>query len=144
MAPFIPPYFSYFTSKFYNMKKNYFKRIAGIAFLAAFFLSVQSFDLKNYDVKTVTGEILDMKCYMTSGAHGDGHKECAATCIKGGAPMGILTDDGKVYLLIKDSKNSDAYDDAKKFAGEKVTLTGTVSEKGGVQALIVSGVKAKT
>ena len=57
--------------------------------------------------------------------------------------MGILTDDGKVYLLIEGSKNADAYNEAKKFAGEKVTLTGTFSEKNGVQALIVTEVKAK-
>ncbi|MEO8412949.1 MAG: hypothetical protein ABI472_04790 [Ginsengibacter sp.] len=125
------------------MKKNYFKQIAGIGFLGILFLSFQSFVFKNGDSKTVTGEILDMKCYMASGAHGDGHKECAATCIKGGSPMGILTDDGKVYLLIEDDKNTDAYDDAKKHAGDKVTLTGTVSEKGGVEALIVTEVKAK-
>lgn len=109
-----------------------------------YFFLLTSFIYKNDDSKTITGEILDMKCYMASGAHGDGHKDCSVSCITGGAPMGILTDDGKVYLLIKDGKHSDAYDDAKKLAGTKVTATGTVSEKGGVQALIVSEVKAKS
>ena len=125
------------------MKKNYFKQIAGFAFLGFLLLSFQSFIFKNDDNKTVTGEILDMKCYMASGAHGDSHKDCAAMCVKGGSPMGILADDGKVYLLIEGKKNSDAYDNAKKLAGEKVTLTGTLSEKNGVQALIVTEVKAK-
>jgi hypothetical protein len=125
------------------MKKNLLKQLAGAGLLAFIFLSFQSLIINNDDTKTVTGEILDMKCYMASGAHGDGHKECAATCINGGAPMGILTDDGKVYLLIEGSKNADAYDEAKKFAGEKVTLTGTFSDKNGVQALIVTEVKAK-
>ncbi|HEY5405841.1 MAG TPA: hypothetical protein VIJ92_02090 [Ginsengibacter sp.] len=125
------------------MKKNLFKQLAGAGLLAFIFLSFQSLIIKNDDTKTVTGEILDMKCYMASGDHGEGHKECAARCINSGAPMGILTDDGKVYLLIEGSKNSDAYDDAKKFAGEKVTLTGTFSDKNGVQALIVTEVKAK-
>ncbi len=125
------------------MKKNLFKQLVGAGLLAFIFLSFQSLIINNDDTKTVTGEILDMKCYMASGAHGDGHKECAATCINGGAPMGILTDDGKVYLLIEGSKNADAYDEAKKFAGEKVTLTGTFSDKNGVQALIVTEVKAK-
>ncbi len=137
-------YSSYFlTFKFSEMKKNFFKQIAGIAFLGVLFLAFQSFVLKNDDTKTVTGEILDMKCYMASGAHGDSHKECAATCVKGGSPMGILTDDGKVYLLIEGSKNADAYNSVKNFAGEKVTLTGTVSEKNGVDAIIVTEVKAK-
>ena len=125
------------------MKKNLFKQLVGAGLLAFIFLSFQSLIINNDDTKTVTGEILDMKCYMASGAHGDGHKECAATCINGGSPMGILTDDGKVYLLIEGSKNADAYDEAKKFAGEKVTLTGTFSDKNGVQALIVTEVKAK-
>ena len=125
------------------MKKNLFKRIAGIAFLGALFLSFQSFVFKNDESKTVTGEILDMKCYTESGAHGANHKECAAKCIKGGGQMGILAEDGKVYLLIESDKNSDAYNAAKKFAGENVILTGTVSEKDGKEALIVTEVKAK-
>jgi hypothetical protein len=125
------------------MKKNLFKQIAGIASLALIFLSFQSLTFKKDDTKTVTGEILDMKCYMASGAHGEGHKQCSAKCISEGAPMGILTSDGKVYLLIANSKDSDPYDEAKKFAGENVTLTGTVSEKNGVQAIIVTEVKAK-
>ena len=125
------------------MKKNHFKKFAGSALMGILFLSLVSFVYKD-DSKTVTGEILDMKCYMTSGAHGDGHKDCSATCIKGGAPMGVLTDDGKVYLLIA-GKDNTAYDDAKnQHAGEKVTVTGTMSEKGGMQALIVTEVKAKS
>ena len=125
------------------MRKNYFKQIVCSAFLGILFMSFQSFILKKDDPKTVTGEILDMKCYKASGKHGDAHKECAAKCIKGGSPMGILTEDGKVYLLIEGKENADAYNNAKKFAGEKVTLTGTVSEKDGEQALIVTEVKAK-
>ena len=100
------------------MKKNHFKKITSIAVFGILFFSLISFVSKKDEVKTVTGEILDMKCYMSSGAHGDGHKECAATCVKGGAPMGILTDDEKVYLLIQDSKNAGAYNDAKNLAGE--------------------------
>ena len=125
------------------MKMNHFKKIAASAVLGIVFLSLSSFIRKNDDSKTVTGEILDMKCYMTSGAHGDNHKDCAASCVKGGSPMGVLTDDGKVYLIIAGKSNPEAYDNAKKLAGEKVTVTGTLSEKGGVQALIVTEVKAK-
>ena len=106
------------------------------------FITLSSFIYKNVETKTVTGEILDMKCYMTSGAHGDDHKDCAASCISRGEPMGVLADDGKVYLLIK-GKDAGAYDEAKKHAGEIVTVTGTLSEKNGVQALIITEVKLK-
>ena len=125
------------------MRKNYFKQVVCSAFLGILFMSFQSFILTKDDPKTVTGEILDMKCYKAAGKHGDAHKECAAKCIKGGSPMGILTDDGKVYLLIEGKENADAYNNAKKFADEKMILTDTVSEKDGEQALIVTEVKAK-
>jgi len=57
--------------------------------------------------------------------------------------MGILADDGKVYLLIEGKDGASAFEEAKKYAGETVTVTGTLSEKNGVQALIVTEVKAK-
>jgi hypothetical protein len=125
------------------MRKKFLKPVSVVSILGIFLLTLAAFVNKNGDTKTVTGEILDMKCYMASGAHGDGHKDCAKTCINGGSPMGILCDDGKVYLLVEDDKNSAAYEDAKKFAGENVVLTGTESDKNGVQALIVSEVKMK-
>ena len=92
---------------------------------------------------TITGEVLDMACYMKSGAHGDGHKDCAAGCIKGGSPMGILTSDNKVYLLVENHDKAAAYAEAKKHPGEQVTVTGTVSEKNGISAIIADEVKSK-
>ncbi|HEV8505943.1 MAG TPA: hypothetical protein VGQ53_11100 [Chitinophagaceae bacterium] len=124
------------------MKKKIVKRIAKITFPLFLFVALASFNYGKFETKTVTGEILDMKCYMASGAHGPEHKDCAAKCVKGGSPMGILADDSKVYLLIE-GDNGAAFEEAKKYAGETVTVTGTLSEKNGVQALIVSEVKMK-
>ncbi len=125
------------------MKKNLLKKITETSFSVLLFITLASLIDKKIEPKTVSGEILDMKCYMTSGAHGEGHKDCAAMCIKGGAPMGILADDGKVYLLIEGKNDAGAFEEAKKHAGETVTITGTLSEKNGVQALIVTEVKPK-
>lgn len=125
------------------MKKNRLQKIVKITFPLFLFVALASFNYGKFETKTVTGEILDMKCYMTSGAHGPEHKDCAAMCVKGGSPMGILADDGKVYLLIEGKDGAAAFEEAKKYAGETVTVTGTLSEKNGVQALIVSEVKAK-
>ena len=131
-----------FTYKTSFMKNNLLKKITSISLPVLLFIAMTSFIYKNVEIKTVTGEILDMECYMNSGAHGPDHKECAASCISRGEPVGILADDGKVYLLIK-GKDAAAFAEAKKHAGEMVTVTGTLSEKGGVQALIVSEVKLK-
>ena len=124
------------------MKRNSLKKIAQLFFTALLFVSLASLNYWRDDTKTVTGEILDMKCYKKSGEHGPSHKECAIKCIKGGSPMGILADDGKVYLLIE-GKDSAAFEEAKKFAGEMATVTGTLSEKDGEPALVVTEVKAK-
>src|ERR1043166_7317105 len=53
--------------------------------------------------KTLTGEIVDLMCYADHGASGEQHAKCAATCIKGGGPVAILSD-GKTYLVVGDHK----------------------------------------
>ena len=93
---------------------------------------------------TISGEVLDMACYSASGASGEGHKSCATACIKGGSPMGVLTSDGKVYLLVENHDKKDAYAEAQKHAGEQITATGTLSDRGGLNALVVDEVKPKS
>jgi len=114
------------------------------ATLVTIILCMTAFNANAQDkVKTISGEVLDMSCYMAKGAKGDGHKDCAAACIKGGAPMGLLTSDGKVYLLVENHDKKDAYAEAKNHAGAQVTVTGTVAEKGGMMGIIVNEVKGK-
>ncbi len=96
------------------------------------------------ETKTVSGEVLDMACYMAKGAHGEKHKGCAAACIKDGAPMGLLTSDGKIYLLVENHNKKEVYAKIKEHAGEKVTVTGTASVKGGLQGLVVDELKEKS
>lgn len=87
---------------------------------------------------TITGEILDMACYMAHEGKGPKHKKCAQECILGGAPMGILTDTGEVYLLVNDHNNEKPYKDAKGYAGARLKVTGKVHKRGGVQAIVIS------
>lgn len=47
----------------------------------------------------VTGEVLDMTCYIANNSSGPDHAECARVCIKNGSPAGIKAQDGRVYLL---------------------------------------------
>lgn len=96
---------------------------------------------KATDTMTVKGEVLDMNCYMDHGAHGAKHAECAATCIKNGSPVGILSTDGKVYLMVADHGNEDPYDEVRKHAAENVQVSGKYANRNGVQALIIESVK---
>ena len=92
--------------------------------------------------KTVSGEIVDLSCYLGHAAKGAGHKECAATCIANGGPMGLLTDKGMLYVLTMNHDNADAFNSAKKHAGDNVKVTGPVMMKNGTRALEVNGVAA--
>lgn len=92
--------------------------------------------------QTIKGEILDMSCYMDHDALGESHKKCAQGCLDKGLPAGILGEDGQVYLLVEDHDASDAYKTALQHAAEKITVSGTVVNKNGVQSLIVKEVNA--
>ncbi|MCO5236355.1 MAG: hypothetical protein M9933_08810 [Chitinophagaceae bacterium] len=93
--------------------------------------------------QTITGEILDMSCYMDHDALGESHKKCAQGCLDKGLPAGILGENGQVYLLVEDHDASDAYKTALQHAAEKITVSGTVVNKNGVQSLIVKEVNTQ-
>ena len=90
----------------------------------------------------VSGEVLDLSCYLGHGGMGEGHAGCAAKCVKGGQPMGLLGTDGAVYVLFADHADAAAFEKAKDLAGKKVEVTGDVATKDGLKGLTVHGVKA--
>lgn len=90
---------------------------------------------------TVKGEIVDLACYIDHGAKGAKHQQCALTCLKGGQPMGLLTADGKVYLLLADHQDAKPFEEAKNYAALQVEVTGPVAEKAGITGLTVESVK---
>ena len=50
--------------------------------------------------KEVTGEVVDMMCYVDHNAIGEKHgQSCGAKCIKSGGPVGVVSD-GKAYLVV--------------------------------------------
>jgi hypothetical protein len=92
---------------------------------------------------TITGEIVDLACYMHDPETGRGaaHRKCADTCLKKGMPIGLLTDDKQVYLLLEDHDNPKPYGALKEKAAEKVTVEGEKVNQGGTQGLVVEAVK---
>lgn len=91
---------------------------------------------------TWTGEILDLACYVAKGAKGEGHAGCAKACVKGGQPMGLLTDDGKVVVLAAHHDDASAFEAAKDLAGMQAEITGILSEKDGIKMVTVLEAKA--
>jgi hypothetical protein len=86
------------------------------------------------------GEVLDAGCYLGHGAMGEKHKECALKCAANGMPLMIMVD-GKAILLTPDHENADAYNSLKTMAGSVVEVTGTLSTRGGVSGIDVTGAK---
>ncbi|NJM81397.1 MAG: hypothetical protein HC844_01920 [Tabrizicola sp.] len=56
---------------------------------------------------TVTGEFIDTWCYFsgvmggTDAVVGSAHHTCAMWCSAGGVPVGLLAEDGTVYMVLK-------------------------------------------
>ena len=85
------------------------------------------------EAQTIKGEVVDMMCYLDHGAKGDKHKGCATKCIEGGGPIGLLTEDNKIYLVVGDHKPLNTQLAAK--AAQTVTLKGKVVEKHGMKMI---------
>jgi len=83
---------------------------------------------------TLTGEIVDLHCYTSRGAHGEEHAGCSNACISRDVPAALLTEDGTLYLLVNEKPVSVKEKIAGK-AGKKVTATGKVVERSGMKAL---------
>ena len=88
----------------------------------------------------VTGEVLDMTCYIASNLSGPDHAECARICIRNGLPAGIKTRDGKVYLLTGEpgqSINAKLAD----YAAQIVTIKGRQTVRDGFAQLQVEEIR---
>jgi len=92
--------------------------------------------------KTLSGEVVDTGCYLAHAARGEKHASCATKCINKGMPMGLLTDNGTLYLLTMNHDDADPYNQLKAEAGKKVQITGTVMTRNGMKALEVDEFKA--
>jgi hypothetical protein len=91
---------------------------------------------------TYTGEVLDLACYIAKGAQGADHAGCAKSCVKGGQPMGLLTEDGTVLVLAANHDDGAPYEAVKDWAGQSVEVTGELSERDGMKVVSVTGSKA--
>lgn len=88
----------------------------------------------------VTGEVLDMTCYIASNLSGPDHAECARICIRSGEPAGIKARDGKIYLLTGEpghSVNAELAD----YAAKTVTIKGRQTVRDGFAQLQVEEIR---
>ncbi len=96
-------------------------------------------------VTTLVGEIIDWSCYTQLGKHGTKHRDCGQKCLKAGMPIGLLTKDGKIYLLMEEEHDQrrDGLTNFRQAAIDNMAyimeVTGTLSEVEGSRTLFVQG-----
>ena len=92
-------------------------------------------------VKTVVGEIVDFSCYLQVGKHGDKHRSCGQKCVQNGQPIGLLTREGALYMLMPEEHDPrrdggvDAKASASDHMGHIVEVNGTEASVGGYRAI---------
>jgi hypothetical protein len=87
----------------------------------------------------VTGEVLDMSCYIAYNLSGPEHAKCAGDCIRSGLPVGIKSGDGKVYLLVGNFQAVNA--ELADYAAKIVTIKGKQSIRNGFTQLQVEEIR---
>jgi len=96
-------------------------------------------------VVTLTGEIVDFSCYLQVGKHGEKHRACGQKCINNGEPVGLLTQDGSLYMLMAEEHDPrrDGLTEFRKAAADHLAhimqVSGTEASHGGYKAIYVSG-----
>ena len=93
----------------------------------------------------VKGQLIDLACFLKHDGKGEGHKSCAQECASNGLPVGILTDDGKIYQGM-----GKGHEDLKtvnqpliKYMETKVIAVGEVFEKQGERVIVIEKIKTQ-
>lgn len=96
------------------------------------------------DETTITGEPVDIACFLT-GKAGPDHAACAKGCAEKNQPLGISSKgaDGKqVLYLAMGGGGKAAKDYLASVMGKQVKVTGTVAEKDGMKVITITKVEA--
>ncbi|MEQ8366530.1 MAG: hypothetical protein RIB61_07460 [Roseicyclus sp.] len=96
----------------------------------------------------VRGEIIDTWCYFSGvmggpdAVVGSAHHTCAIWCSAGGIPVGLLAEDGTVYMVlrIEGSDESAGGGTQMRLASHVIEVDGMHYERDGLNYLIVSDV----
>jgi len=120
------------------------RRALKLAFAIAL-LSVLAFAFDAGKPVTVKGYVLDSACAFTKGLNKPISKDCAIACAKAGSPLVILSDDGQIYWPIAATIPSSGQNDKLlPFAGQKVTASGKVFQRGGSTAMVIEKIEAQS
>jgi hypothetical protein len=90
---------------------------------------------------TLTGEIVDSKCYLGVMNPGQGkvHRDCAARCLSGGIPpIFVEAEGGNQFLLVGLDGRAVGRDELREFVAEQITIRGELLQRGGSRLLRIN------
>jgi len=93
---------------------------------------------------TITGQVVDVNCYITMGASGASHKTCAVACAKAGVALAILSSDGTLYMPVSAKPGDPQNSRLEPFAEGKVKVTGTHRMSSGMHTIQIKTIAAAT
>ncbi|MEJ6394285.1 hypothetical protein V8J82_13525 [Gymnodinialimonas sp. 2305UL16-5] len=94
---------------------------------------------------TLRGELIDTWCYFSGvmggpdAVQGTAHHTCAIWCSAGGIPVGLLAEDGTVYMILSingDDQNAGGQSQLD-LAAHEVTAAGRVFARDGLNYLVI-------
>jgi len=89
---------------------------------------------------TVTGELVDVQCLLEDAKNaGPDHVDCALSCAKRGAVLGILAADG--LYVVTGTLTLETNRRLIEFVATTATATGTVTERGGRKLLAATDIR---
>ena len=92
---------------------------------------------------TVTGEPVEVSCFLQLGKRGEKHIPCGSKCLQNSQPFGLLTDKNQLYLIM--AEEHDPHRDGKTELREalvplfakQVSVTGMHTMRDGYHAIYV-------
>ena len=96
----------------------------------------------------IKGELIDTWCYFSGvmggpdAVVGSAHHTCALWCSAGGIPVGLLGEDGKVYMVLKieGDDNTASGDTLLSLASHQIEADGLYYERDGLNYIVVENV----
>lgn len=90
---------------------------------------------------TVRGEVVDVLCQRSDATHrGDAHVDCALSCARRGAVLGVLTADGTVYVITGEF-TMEANRRLIPFVARDVVATGEIGEADSARTIRVTAIE---
>ena len=119
-------------------------------FLLATMMSLLNWNLAFADAKMIEikGEVIDTWCYLSGvmggedAVVGSAHHTCALWCAAGGIPVGVLTDEGEIFMVLKyeDQDVLEKTDTLMEVQSDVITAKGLHYMRDGVNYLVVERV----